>query len=324
MQIAPELQGNLRQLRRQARREKKKGRGRKILMVIAAALAAVVVGAVAGYVWLLSLEGKMQLAPKEVAKINKVVVAPQGSGINMVLAGTDRRPNWTGSRADTIMFIHADKETKKVYMLSIPRDTRVMIPGRGMDKINHSWAFGGSSLLIKTVSDFMNQPVNYFFQVDFSRFEKAVDAMGGVDFATNLSWYDGELGVAVRPGLQHRSGKESLAIVRNRHVGPGGGGDMVRVPVQQQFIQAMVGQTIKSYADVPRAANIVASYVNTNMALAEMMGLGKDFAGQGMQIETGVLPGRGIMINGISYVTPDLGAKDAYVGAMLTNKPFPK
>lgn len=294
------------------------------MIIIASVLGAIVLGMAGGYAWLLSLENKMQLKPHEIEKIKKVVAAPQGDGFNIVLAGTDRRPNWNSSRADSLMFIHADKKTKKVYILSIPRDTRVMIPGRGMDKINHSWAFGGAPLLIRTVSDFMNQPVNYYFQVDYGRFEEAVDAMGGVDFATNLSFYDGELGVAVRPGLQRRRGKEALAIVRNRHVGPGGGGDLVRVPIQQQFLQAMVAQSISSYTDVPRAANIVASYVNTNMGLTEMLGAGRVFAGDGRQIETAVLPGKGAMIGGISYMVPDLQAKDALLSAMLSNKPFPK
>lgn len=319
----PQLQEDLRKPHVQARRDRKKKRSSKGMIIIASILGALVLGMAGGYAWLLSLENKMQLKPKEIEKINKVVAAPQGDGINIVLAGTDRRPGWNSSRADSIMFIHADKRTKKIYMLSIPRDTRVMIPGRGMDKINHSWAFGGAPLLIRTVSEFINQPVNYFFQVDYGSFEKAVDAMGGVDFATDLSFYDGELGVQVRPGLQHRGGKEALAIVRNRHVGPGGGGDLVRVPVQQQFIQAMLGQSMKSYADVPRMANIAASYVNTNMGLTEMLGVGREFADSSRQIDTAILPGKGAMINKTSYVIPDLVAKDSFLSAMLSNEPFP-
>ncbi|MDP1809754.1 MAG: LCP family protein [Actinomycetota bacterium] len=320
----PQLEGDLKKLHVQSRQDRKKKRGRKWMIIVASILGALVLGMAGGYMWLLSLQNKMQLKPKDAEKINKVVAAPQGDGINIVLAGTDRRANWTSSRADSLMFIHADKKTKKIYMLSIPRDTRVMIPGRGMDKINHSWAFGGAPLLIRTVSDFVNQPVNYYFQVDYGRFEEAVNAMGGVDFATDLSFYDGELGVAVRPGLRHREGKEALAIVRNRHVGSGGGGDLARVPVQQQFIQAMMAQSIKSYADVPRMANVVASYVNTNMGLTEMLATGRAFADSSRQIDMAILPGKGVMINRISYVIPDLGAKDTLLSAMLSNKPFPR
>src|SRR3990170_640931 len=283
MATAPQLPIELKPVRAHLRQERRKKRNKKILIAIAAVLTAILLGAAVGYGWLLSLETRMRLKPQEQAKIKKVVSKPKGDAVNIVLAGTDRRANRNDSRADSIVFIHADKKARKVYLVSIPRDTRVYIPGRGMDKINHSWAFGGAPLLIRTVSDFMNQPVNYFFQVDFSRFEQAVNAMGGVDFATNVSWYDGELGVQVQSGLRRRTGKEALAIVRNRHVGPGGGGDLVRVPIQQQFIQAMVAQSIGSYADVPRAANIVASYVNTNMTLAEMLGVGRGFAGRDIQ-----------------------------------------
>lgn len=321
MASSPEINKAQPQLRSRQKKQEKRSRKWKITVAIAAA---VVLGAVGGFLWVVSLGNKMQLPQHEAERIEKVVADPQGDAVNIVLAGTDRRANWDSSRADSIMFIHANKKTKKIYMLSIPRDTRVSIPGHGMDKINHSWAFGGASLLIRTVSDFMNQPVNYYLQVDYGRFEQTVNAMGGVDFDTPLSFYDGELGVQVRPGMRHRMGKEALAIVRNRHVGSGGGGDLVRVPVQQQFIQAMLAQSVQSYADVPRMANIVASNVNTNMTLTDMLGLGREFADSSRQIDMATLPGKGAMINRISYVIPDLQAKDALLSNMLSNKPFSK
>lgn len=298
---------------------------RRTLKIIAAGIAAaVLLGVAAGFVWLKSLENQMQLKPHVAAKVKKVTKEPEGTAINIVLAGTDLRPASKGSRTDTVIFIRADKASKKVYVLSIPRDSRVEIPGRGLDKINHAWPFGGAPLLIKTVSNFLDMPVNYFFQVDFSRFEKTVNALGGVDFDSKYSWYDGELGVAVRAGMQHRSGREALALVRNRHHGAGGGGDLVRVPIQQEFLTAMISQSIKSYTDVPRVATVVAQQVNTNMSMTDMLGSGRSFAGAGMQMETAILPGKSGMYRGVSYVFPDEKAKEALVSAMLKNQPFPK
>lgn len=312
---------NFRAPAREVRRQKRR---RKIKIAAIAVLVTILLGIGGGFFWLRSIENKLRLDPKEARKVEKIVAEPQGNQINIVLAGTDKRPGLKSSRADSIVFIRADTKKKKAYLVSIPRDTRVNIPGHGMDKINHAWPFGGAPLLIETISDFLDMPVNYFFQVDFAQFEKAVNGMGGVDFASEASWYDGELGVQVRAGLQHRNGKEALALVRNRHHGNGGGGDLPRVSVQQDFLKAMLDQSIGSYTDVPRAANVVASYVNTNMTLTEMLGVGRTFAGNQIEMETLVLPGRGSMINGVSYIVPDLEAKEKTVEAMLNNKPFPK
>ena len=86
----------------------------------------------------------------------------------------------------------------------------------------------------------------------------------------------------------------------------------------------MISQSITSYADVPRTANIVASYVNTNMTLADMIGSGRAFSGGDLQLETTVLPGKGATIKGVSYIIPDLKAKEAIVSAMLRNEPCPE
>lgn len=72
--------------------------------------------------------------------------------LNILIVGCDEIENH--GRADTIVLLSVSPKTKDALILSIPRDTRVEIPGRGMDKINHAYAFGGESLLTKTVSFF--------------------------------------------------------------------------------------------------------------------------------------------------------------------------
>ena len=148
--------------------------------------------------------------------------------------------------------------------------------------------------------------------------------MGGVDFDSSAAWYDGELGVQVREGLRHRNGKEAMALVRNRRYGKGGGSDLARVSLQQDFLKAMIAQSVNSYADVPGAANVVASYVSTNMGLAEMIGVGRIFAGQDIDMDSAVLPGKSGMISGVSYIIPDLEAKETLVEAMKRSQPFPE
>ena len=316
----------IRESSRSARHEergRKRNRRRTLWIVSGAILTAILLGVGVGFFWLRGIQGKMRLDPEEHRKVTEVTENPAGNVITALLVGTDQRSGWDSARADTIVFFRADRKAGKAYMISIPRDTRMKIPEHGLDKINHAWAFGQAPLMIETVSDYLGLPINYVFQVDFSHFEKAVDALGGVEFTTNTGWTDGELGVTVRSGVHLRQGKEALAIIRNRSWGGRSGSDFERVGVQQDFIKAMIAQSVDSYTDVPKAANVVASYVNTNMGLTKMLGFGRGFAGSELEIESATLPGTSQMIGGVSYVVADEEGKDALIEAMLANEPLP-
>lgn len=273
------------------------------------------------FFWAKGIENKMQFAPKIAKKIAKAVSKPKpNEPIDILLAGVDARVGEGFGRADTIALLRIDPEDQTAYLLSIPRDTRVPIPGRGLDKINHAWAFGGAPLLIKTVQNFLRLPVNYFFQVDFASFEKVVNAMGGVDFSIDRGWYDGELGTQVRSGNYHRYGKEALAIVRARYQF---GGDTARIKNQQRFLMTVMKESLSSYAQVPKVANIMAQDSRTNMDLNTMMSLGKAFVGTQNNLQVQTTPGKGVMINKVWYNIPDQTGKAILVSDMVNKKPFP-
>ena len=83
-------------------------------------------------------------------------------------------------RADTIMLVRSDPDENRLARLSIPRDLRVEIPGRGADKINAAYAYGGPALTVDTVEAVTGLEVNHVVVVDFSGFADVIDAMGGV------------------------------------------------------------------------------------------------------------------------------------------------
>jgi len=85
--------------------------------------------------------------------------------VNILIVGCDEIENH--GRADTIVFLSISPKTKDVLILSIPRDTRVEIPGRGVDKINHAYAFGGKKLISETVTSFLDLPINFYVVADF-------------------------------------------------------------------------------------------------------------------------------------------------------------
>ena len=88
-------------------------------------------------------------------------------------------------RSDTMMLVTIDPVSKTAGMLSIPRDMWVNIPGFGYSRINTAYASGegnqlpggGPGLAMKTVSQFIGVPVDYYVQVDFNVFVELVDQL---------------------------------------------------------------------------------------------------------------------------------------------------
>jgi LCP family protein required for cell wall assembly len=109
-------------------------------------------------------------------------------------------------RSDTIIVVSLDKKNKDIHVLSIPRDTRVRIPGYGIDKINAATAFGGSSLAVKTVKDFLGVPIHNYVVVKLSSFRNIVDVLGGIemDIKEDMKYIDPSVG-GVRINIQQES-----------------------------------------------------------------------------------------------------------------------
>jgi len=93
--------------------------------------------------------------------------------LNILAVGTDSVENY--GRADTIFVLSFSPKTKDTILFSIPRDTRVMIPGKGMDKINHAFAYGGVSLLEETIENFLGLSIHHFGVIDFEGFKYIID-----------------------------------------------------------------------------------------------------------------------------------------------------
>jgi LCP family protein required for cell wall assembly len=156
---------------------------------------------------------------------------------NFLLVGSDSRANYaedegfgsqaevTGNRADAIMVVRVDPANQTVYVLSIPRDTWVMLPtikreGRINEALTDDVAGpdGPVASLIDTVRANFGVPINHYIQVDFAGVEDIVNALGGVDVSFIFPSYDAESGLDVGGGCQHLDGGMALAYARSRHL----------------------------------------------------------------------------------------------------------
>ena len=83
-------------------------------------------------------------------------------------------------RADSVVLMRTDPDGHRISLLAIPRDLRVAVPGRGLDKINSAYAAGGAALMIRTIEDVTRIPIHHVALIDFDSFPDVIDAVGGV------------------------------------------------------------------------------------------------------------------------------------------------
>jgi LCP family protein required for cell wall assembly len=143
-------------------------------------------------------------------------------------------------RSDTIMIVHLSKGRKAAYVVSIPRDAWVPIPGHGSAKINAAFAYGGPALLRETVEQLTGVHIDHYMEIDFEGFRRMTDAVGGVNIDVPADSYDSARNKQWHAGWQHMDGKDALLYVRQRYGLPNG--DLDRVKHQHQYLDAMMAK----------------------------------------------------------------------------------
>ena len=114
-----------------------------------------------------------------VAEAPEKTVGTSRGTVNVLIVGLDNVEG--GSRTDAIALAIFDAENPGLRIASIPRDSRVYIPGRSWDKINHAYVYGGIKLLRETLVNLTGMPIDYFIKVSYKSFPRIVDILGGVD-----------------------------------------------------------------------------------------------------------------------------------------------
>jgi LCP family protein required for cell wall assembly len=247
----------------------------------------------------------------------------------MVLIGVDIRPEEKVARSDTLVVARVDPVGKRVQMMSILRDTRVTIPGRGKAKVNEAMQRGGPGLVIDTVKDLTGLPISHWAVVNFEGFKSIVDAMGGVTVNVPVAIDDIQAAsnhpdaARIPEGLQKLDGQHALTFVRARH--QFADQDFSRVRNQQLFIKALYKQAmgISNPATLLMLVNAVAGSIQTDMSVLDLASLARVFKGMPERnIESITLPGESKFIGGVSYVVADEAAMSKILSRMQQGYPL--
>lgn len=199
-------------------------------------------------------------------------------GVDVVYGG-DRRhlkadaTSFQG-RSDTMMLARFDPVRNEFFVLSIPRDTNVSVPGHGRQKINGANALGGEQLAISTVEELTGMHIDHYVVLNVHGLVEMVDELGGVtvQIPKRMHYRDraAKLNINLDAGPHLLNGTEAMGFVRFRHDALG---DIGRVQRQEIFIQAIMDKALSpaSWAKVPELLKISQKHVRTDLSVPEIM-----------------------------------------------------
>lgn len=216
----------------------------------------------------------MQTIPDPFASIpaSERPAPPAEPGLTILLAGIDsggHRPTG-GGRSDVLMLVRLTADRRHAYVVSVPRDSWVDIPGRGMDKVNASYAHGGATLAVRTMEQLTGVRIDHVAVVDMAGFRDLTDALGGVVLTVPEDVSD-PFFVSFPAGTRRFDGAAALDYVRERHGLPRG--DMDRMRRQQQFLKAIFEQM--GQEDDPRRLAAALDAITKSVTVDTGFGTGK-------------------------------------------------
>lgn len=242
-------------------------------------------------------EGQKQKELKEEAK----------RPYTLLLLGVDQRGKERG-RSDTVILAAVRPADGAALLISVPRDSYVELPGRGMDKMAHAYAYGEAKLAVETVEELFGVPVEHYAAVNFQGFRDAVDAIGGIELPVERDLVNRDPGhekFVVKAGKPVYSGEEALNFVRFRE---DAGGDISRTQRQKQFLEALLAKATRmgQWTKIPELIDIMGDNFRTDITPAELIEQAKwVLSADTRLIYSHTLAGKGRMINSLWYYVLD-------------------
>ena len=238
------------------------------------------------------------------------------NAVNILLAGADagdgpdiaqalKQNTWQpgAHRSDTIMVLHITADRDRAYLISIPRDSWVDIPGYGKAKINAAFSYGGPSLYVQTVEQVTGLRMDHVAIIDWNGFKALTDALGGVDIYLAKAAPSRE--TTLQPGHHTLDGEQALSYVRTRY--GLARGDFDRIARQQNFMRSMMHK-LTSRGTMSNPVTLT----NTLKAVTSNLILDDDFSNS--EVRKLALSTRGLRTGDVTFVTAPVRGLDRIAG----------
>lgn len=244
---------------------------------------------------------------------DKSINQQENSPINLLILGLDG----DGTRSDVILLANYKPGENAINILSIARDTKVIVNGK-LAKINALLGMGGESLLISEIKKMTGLTIDYYLTLDFAGFREIIDKLGGVEIDVPFDMhYDDpvqDLHIHLNKGRQVLDGAKAEQFVRYRKGNSWGegykDGDLGRIEAQQLFIKELVKQkfNLKYFPKVVDICAILKEYARTNINLADIMYHLKNISfrdNKVNEVKAWTIPGDSVVIDSVAYFIYD-------------------
>lgn len=298
------------------RRSKKNKKGKKIWLVIAAIIGVIVIGiaifALYFYNFTKNTVNERMNVPVDTIDTNLSKKKLKGTKpINVLLLGIDAHENQNG-RSDAIMIMQLQPKDDAMTIVSIPRDARTEIVGKGFDdKINHAYAFGGPNMSVDTVENFLDIDLDYYVTINMDGLVELVDELGTVSVMNDVAWSDSKYDFPI--GAVEMDGDKTMAFVRMRK--KDNEGDFGRTKRHRKVIEAILSEGA-SAGSIPKfkgLVDVLGGNMETNMDFDDMKKLFGGYTNTRKNISEYMINGTGKNIDGIYYlIVPDEEIKKAH------------
>lgn len=220
---------------------------------------------------------------------------------NVLLLGEGDSDHDGVDLTDTLMVVSLDPtKTKSAVLLSLPRDLYALSTEKmGVGRINSLYrdyknqlrrggmkeedaAKESMTQLAKEIGTFLGVQIQGAIMLNFSGFEQAIDAIGGIDIVVPEDLVDPEYPgpnytyetFSIAKGPQHLDGALSLKYARSRH----STSDFSRSGRQQQIILAASEKAksmglVKNLSKASEIMSIIARNMRTTFETRELLGL---------------------------------------------------
>jgi len=213
------------------------------------------------------------------------------ASINILIAGIWGKWHEWWSLTDSLMLANLNPNTKKVTLLSIPRDLFVAYGKWSAGRINALyglWKENGEwiNLLAKKVSEITGQPIHHYLVIDFWGFKELVDALGRVEVDVPHDLVDreypddnwGYTTFVVRAGRQEFDGATALKYARSRH----STSDFDRSERQQLLLKAIKSRVLQteiltSPTKIQWIYDSLISHIDSDLTLGNLVDIGLKF-----------------------------------------------
>lgn len=176
------------------------------------------------------------------------------------------------ARSDVNIIMAVNPITKKILLVTTPRDYYVKIPGisgDSLDKLTHAGIYGVDASM-RTLSQLYGVDIGYYLRVNFTSLTTVVDALGGVDVNSDYDFYTKIGGYHIKKGMNHLNGHQALGFCRERK--SFSDGDNQRGKNQQIVLTAIIKKAM-SPAVLLKANDLlkaVQGCMETNMSATEI------------------------------------------------------